>query len=269
MAEASPEPELLFDLRDNDIAVITFNRPRQRNTISFTLWEQFSAALDRLENTTPARMLVLCGAEGYFGNGGDVKLPPARGDGALALAARLEMGQRIIQRLRALPIPTVAAVEGGAYGISWSIAMACDMIFAAENACFGAPFLDYGLVPDGGAAWFLTRQIGGRRAAEIILSGRTLEAAEALSLGLVSRVVQPGAAVAEALAMGASMGSGNRKAVELAKRLLVEAEKGDLASTHALELVYCHLCQTGEEVLRAREAFKARSAAKAAAKAAG
>jgi|EndMetStandDraft_7_1072992.scaffolds.fasta_scaffold11564_3 enoyl-CoA hydratase/carnithine racemase len=268
MSAPSEDPELLFELREDGVAVITLNRPRAKNTVSFTMWEQFSAALDRLENATPARMLILCGAEGYFSNGGDVKLPPARGEGALRLAARLEMGQRIIRRLRALPIPTVAAVEGGAYGVSWSLAMACDMIFAAEDARFGAPFLDFGLVPDGGAAWFLTRQLGRARAAEIIFSGRTLEAAEALTLGLVSRLVRPGEAVAQALALGATIGGGNAHAVELTKRLLDQAESGDLSANHALELVYCHTCQAGEEVPRAREAFKARAAAKAAAKAA-
>lgn len=259
--------ELLFEERPDGIVVLTLNRPRARNTVSFRMWEEFSAALDRLENGTPARMVVLCGAEGYFSSGGDVKLPPARGEGALALAARLEMGQRIIRRLQALPVPTVAAVEGGAFGVAWSLAMACDMILAAENARFGAPFLEFGLVPDGGAAWFLTRRLGRQRAAEIIFSGRTLDAGEAIALGLVSRVVPPGTAVAEALALGAGIGGSNRHAVELTKRLLHQAESGDLTANHALELVYCHTCQAGEEVPRAREVFKARAAARAATKA--
>ncbi len=265
MAEGDAAPELLLDLRDDGVALVTLNRPAAKNSVSFAMWEQFSAALDQLEGNTPARMMVLCGADGHFSNGGDVKLPPARGEGALALAARLEMGQRIIARIRALPIPTVAAVEGGAYGIGWSLAMACDMIVAAEDVTFGAPFLQFGLVPDGGAAWFLTRQLGRARAAEIIFSGRTVEAAEALERGLVSRVVAKGAAVADALAMGAAIGDGNRHAVELTRRLLDQAERGDLSSVHALELAYCHLCQAGEEVPRARAAFKARAAAKQAA----
>lgn len=268
MNALSETPELLFELNDKGIAHIILNRPRAKNTVSFAMWEQFSAALDSLENATPARMLIISGAEGTFSNGGDVKLPPARGEGALALAARLEMGQRIISRVRALPIPTVAAVEGGAFGVSWSLAMACDMIFAATNACFGAPFLEFGLVPDGGAAWFLTRQLGKVRAADIIFSGRTLDAAEALSLGLVSRVVPPGMAVDEAMTLGETIGDGNRHAVELTKRLLQQAETGDLAAAHALELAYCHICQAGGEVPRAREKFKARAAARAAAKAA-
>lgn len=254
--------ELIFERQPNDVVLLTLNRPRARNTVSFAMWEKFSAALDRIENETPARMVVLCGAENYFSSGGDVKVPPARGVGAVALAARLEMGQRIIARLRALPVPTIAAIEGGAFGVSWSLAMACDMIFASETARFGAPFLEFGLVPDGGAAWFLTRQLGKLRASEIIYSGRFLDAPEALSLGLVSRLVPPDTAVAAALEMGATIGAGNRHAVELTKRLLTISETSDLATSHALELVYCHACQAGDEVVSAREAFISRAKAK-------
>lgn len=260
MAQAAPE--ILFEQREDGVALLTLNRPQARNTVSFSLWEQFSAVLDRMENGTPPRALVLCGAGGYFSSGGDVKLPPARGEGAIRLAARLEMGQRIIARLRALPVPSIAAVEGGAYGIAWSIAMACDMVFAADNAKFGAPFLDYGLVPDGGAAWFLAQRIGRARAAEIIFSGRSLAAEEARDLGLVSRVLPAGSVVEGALDFAATIGGGNPHAVELAKRLLHLGETSDLAATHALELIYCHTCQAGEEVPRAREAFKARAAAR-------
>lgn len=263
----SGEAELQFERRADDIVVLTLNRPKAKNTVSFAMWEAFSRALDTVENGTPPRALVLCGANDYFSSGGDVKVPPARGDGALALAARLEMGQRIITRLRASPVPTIAAVEGGAFGVSWSLAMACDLIFAGVTAKFGAPFLGFGLVPDGGAAWFLARQLGRHRAAEIIFSGRTLGAAEAMSLGLVSRLVPDGGVVAAAIDFAADIGQGNRHAVELTKRLLHLSETGDLATSHALELVYCHTCQAGDEVRTAREAFIARAAAAKLAKA--
>lgn len=265
MSAASDTPELLFSVNDAGVAHIILNRPHARNTASFEMWDAFAAALDQLEGQTPARMLVISGAGGYFSNGGDVKRPPHRGEGALALAARLEMGQRIVSRVRALPIPSVAAVEGGAFGMGWALTMACDMVFAASNAQFGAPFVDFGLVPDGGAAWFLTRRLGRARTADILFSNKILNADEALTLGLISRSVEPGTAVATALAFGETIGGGNRHAVELTKRLLQQADSGDLASTHALELVYCHVCQGDEEVPRAREAFKARSAARKAA----
>jgi enoyl-CoA hydratase/carnithine racemase len=258
----TPQDTLIQEWRDDGVVILTINRPQARNTVSFEMWTQFSAALDRLEHETPARAVVLRGAQGYFSSGGDVKLPPARGNGATALAARLEMGQRIIARLRALPIPTIAAVEGGAFGVSWSLALACDMIIAEADAKFGAPFLQFALVPDGGAAWFLTRQLGRQRAAEIIYSGRLVDASEALSLGLVSRVVPVGTAVDEALTLGATIGHGNRHAVELTKRLLNAAETSDLANSHQLELIYCHSLQGGDEVVVAREAFIARAQAK-------
>lgn len=256
------DEDLIVEQRDDGIVLVTLNRPKARNTVSFAMWERFGDALTQIENGTPPRALVLRGAENYFSSGGDVKTGPARGDGALRLAARLELGQRVIARLRNLPVPAIAAVEGGAFGVSWSLAMACDMIFAGESAKFGAPFLGFGLVPDGGAAWFLTHQLGRLRASEIIYSGRTLNAAEALSLGLVSRVLPDGQVVDEALRVAATIGDGNRHAVELTKRLIAVSETSDLAAAHALELVYCHTCQAGDEVKRAREAFIARSAAR-------
>lgn len=260
----SEEAQLLMARDDDDIVVLTLNRPRARNTVSFEMWEQFSAALDRIENGTPPRAVILCGADGHFSNGGDVKVPPARGEGAVARAARLEMGQRVIARLRALPCATIAAVEGAAHGVAWSLALACDVLICAEDAAFSAPFIAYGLVPDGGAAWLIGRRIGRQRASELFLSGRTMPASEASALGLVSRLVASGTAVDEALQL--ARGIANRHASELTKRLLHMAETSDLAACHALELIYCHAAQGGEEVIRAREAVLARAAAKNVAK---
>ena len=256
-------PELLLEHVEGDIVLLTMNRPQAKNTVSFTMWEEFSAALDAIERGTPPRAVILCGAQGHFSNGGDVKRPPSRGEGALALAARLEMGQRIIARLRALPCPTIAAVEGGAHGVSWSLALACDLVYCADNAQFSAPFIAYGLVPDGGAAWFLGRRLGRQKAAEIIYSGRTVHACEAETLGLVSRLLPPGSVGEEALAFARQLV--NRHAAELSKRLLHMAESSDLHGCHSLELVYCHTAQAGPEVKAAREAVLARAAAKKAA----
>lgn len=245
---------------EDGLVVLTLNRPAARNTVSFDMWDAFSAALDEIQRASAVRAVIVTGAEGYFSNGGDVKTPPARGDGALRLAARLEMGQRNIARLRGLPVPTMAAVEGGAFGVGWSLALACDLVFASRAARFGAPFVDFGLVPDGGAAWLLGRQLGRRRAAELLFSGRSIDAEEASALGLVSRLVEPGQALSAASDFARAMGKGNRNAVELTKRLLHVAEESTLEATHALELAYCHSCQAGEEVPRARAAFIAAKA---------
>lgn len=267
--QGSGESPLLVQRDARDVLLLTLNRRHALNTVSFELWDAFAAALDEVERDTPPRALVLAGAGDFFSAGGDVKVPPARGEGALAPAARLEMGQRIVARLRRLPAPVIAAVEGGAYGFGWGLALSADLIFAAENAKFGAPFLQYGTVPDAGTTWLLERQVGRLRAAELIFSGRTIDAVEAHALGLVSRLTPPGRAVAEALEFAGTIGNGNRRTTELAKRLLQGASETSLEASHAQELAYCAICQVGEEAEAAREEFRRRAEARAAARAAG
>jgi enoyl-CoA hydratase/carnithine racemase len=242
-ADSEPATDVICDHLADDVVRLTLNRPRARNALSFTVWEGLAEALDRLERTTPPRALILCGAEGYFSAGGDIKLPPARGDGALHRVARVEMAQRVIHRIRSFAAPTIAAVEGGAIGLAWSLTLACDMVICARNARFQAPFANLGIVPDGGLVWFLTRQFGRYRASEILFSGRFVDAAEALDAGLVTRLVDPGEAVATALELAPALGSGNRKALELIKRMIHLAENADLPSLNATELAYGHITQ--------------------------
>jgi enoyl-CoA hydratase/carnithine racemase len=257
MADSSSEAEaaLLVETPEPGIWRVTLNRPRSKNAVSFEMWAGFADLLDRLEADTPPRALIVQGADNFFSIGGDVKVPPARGEGALAPAARLEQGQRIVSRLRALPAPVIAAVEGGAFGIGWALALSCDLVFASESAKFGAPFVDFGVVPDGGAAWLLTQRIGRIRAAELIFSGRTISAADAYGLGLVSRLVPAGGVAEAALEFARNIGRGNRLAAEMTKRLLHTAETADLAAVHAQELAYCAIAQTGPEMENARRYF--------------
>lgn len=252
--------ELLMERLEGDIVMLTLNRPYAKNTVSFDMWAQFSKALDAIENDTPPRAVILCGAAGHFSNGGDVKTPPSRGNGATALAARLEMGQRIIARLRALPVPTIAAIEGGAHGIAWSLALACDVVLCADNAIFSAPFISFGLVPDGGAAWFLGHRLGRQKTAELLYSGRIMHADEAEKLGLISRLLKAGTIIDEAINFARQIN--NPHAAEMTKRLLHVSETSDLQGCHALELIYCHSAQAGEEVKAARAAVLAKAAAK-------
>lgn len=254
---AAASERIQVDVRTDGVVVVTLNRPEAKNAVSFEMWRAFDDLLSDLERETPARALVLTGAENFFSIGGDMRIPPAKGEGALAPATRLEWGQRTITRIMRLPIPAIAAIEGGAYGIGWSLALACDVIIAAKDAKFGAPFVDFGLTPDGGAAWFLTQRIGRHRAADVMFSSRTLHAEEALALGLVSRLVEPGEALTSASSYAAALGKGNRKAIELTKRLLHGAETNTLADSMAQELAYCALLQGGDELARAREAFAA------------
>jgi enoyl-CoA hydratase/carnithine racemase len=245
---------ILIEEPHEGIVLLTLNRPRARNAVSFELWQALGDALERIAAPTPPRAVVLAGSEGFFCAGGDIKTPPARGSGAAAAAARLELGQEVMGRLRALPAPVIAAVEGGAYGIGWSLALACDVIIASDASRFRAPFLSLGLVPDGGCAWLLQRALGRYRAAEILFSERIVPASEAAALGLVSRLVPTGTTVQAALDFAKACGGGTRHAVELTKRLLAAADSADLPAYGRLELAYGVLCQKGEEVARVRAA---------------
>ena len=241
------------------IWVVTLNRPKARNAVSFELWNELNKVLHKAETVMP-RAIILTGAGKIFCAGGDIKTPPARGDSAMSAGARLELGQRVMARLRNLPIPVIAAVEGGAYGIGWSLALACDMIISSRSAKYCAPFLGLGLVPDGGFVWTLRKQLGVLRASEILYSERIVTAEEALSLGLVSRTVDMGTSVDEAVNFADQIGKGNRHCVELTKRLLIAAETTDLQSFTHIELGFGVLCQNGDEVaaLRAKSATKNR-----------
>ena len=243
MSDAEPAADVIVDQPTDGVVRLTLNRPKARNALSFTVWEGLAGALDQLERETPPRALILSGAEGYFSAGGDIKSPPARGDGAFHRVARVELAQRVIQRIRAFPAPTIAAIEGGAIGLAWSLALACDMVVCASNARFQAPFAKLGIVPDGGLAWFLTRRLGRYRASEILISGRIVDAAEAMSAGLVTRLADPGQAMASALELATAPEPGSRKAVELIKRQVNLAESADLASFNAAELAYAHITQ--------------------------
>src|SRR5260221_5519727 len=148
---ADAEPVVIEQLHQ-DVVILSLRRAAQRNSLIWDSWTQLGDALSRIEAERRAGCIVLAGSGGFFSSGGDLKSAPARGDGPLAPAARLEHAQRVLLRLRSIPIPVIAAVEGGAVGLGWSLALSCDLIVAARDAFFAAPFVARGVVPDGRAA---------------------------------------------------------------------------------------------------------------------
>ena len=146
----------------------------------------------------------------------------------------LALHRNVFTPIAALEKPVIAAVNGAAVGAGLSLALACDLIFAAERATFGAVFSRRGLVPDAGAAFRLVRFVGVARAKELVFSGRSVAAAEALQLGLVQRVMADDALLRETQAYAASLAQGATVALGLSKRLL------DLAPSSSLEAMIEH-----------------------------
>ena len=169
------------------IATITLNRPEARNALDFTLRREMVAALDEIEANPAARVMVLTGAGGHFCAGGDVKTMRKRHTAAEG-RGRVELLNRMVQRLVSFPLPTIAMVEGYAVGAGSNLALCCDLIVASDRAKFGEVFCKIGLAVDGGGTWLLPRLIGMARAKELVFTGEIIDAAEAQRIGLVERV---------------------------------------------------------------------------------
>lgn len=248
-ADAGP---LVITEDRSGIALILLNRPTQRNALRYESWTGLS---DALAAAAGAGGIVIAGNGGFFSAGGDLKTGPAHGDGPMGPAGRVEHAQRVMAQLREVAVPTVAAVEGAAVGLGWSLALSCDLVVAARDAFFSAPFVARGVVPDGGLAWRLTQQLGRHRASSLLLRGNRLPAEDAHALGLVTDLVDPGSAVDHALAIARGIADADAGAVELTKRLIAFAETAQLASFQPLELAIATVAQQRSAAATGRKQF--------------
>lgn len=176
-----------LDLRD-EFAILTINRPEALNALSFSLIRDIGAAIDEV-GASSARALIITGAgEKSFCAGADIR---ELMDRPLADQKRgAELGQSVFARLDRLRIPSIAMVNGFAFGGGCELALACTFRLASPNARFGLPEIKLGLIPGYGGTQRLPRLIGEARALELILTGRTANADEALRIGLVNRIVE-------------------------------------------------------------------------------
>ncbi len=224
--EAAPH-EALIEVVDG-VATITLNRPAALNALTYVMKGQLLEGLHDLANDRSVRAIVLTGAGRAFSAGQDLRERLA--DDAPPLDEELGLRYNpIILAIREAPQPVIAAVNGVAAGAGASLAFACDLRIASESASFVLAFGRIGLVPDSGATWTLPRLVGAARAADIALLGDTVSASEALSMGLVSRVVAPDALLREAADVAARIAVLAPGATTMTKRLL------GLAFDHPLE----------------------------------
>ncbi len=186
---AQPEPEVQVE-RDGAVAIVTLNRPRALNALSSTLMKALASALDELEASPDIRAIVLTGGPRAFAAGADIS---EMKDLASGKAARAALSEHLARwdRVGRLKKPVIAAVAGYALGGGCELALACDLVVAAEDAVFGQPEVQLGVIPGAGGTQRLTRAVGKALAMDMVLTGRRLAAREALERGLVSRVVAP------------------------------------------------------------------------------
>jgi enoyl-CoA hydratase len=211
--------------RDEPIAVVLLNRPKQLNALSGALMDELVAALRALDEDNAIRCVVLGGNDRAFAAGADV--------GELASATPIELyaSRRIDQwdAIRALRTPLVAAVSGYCLGGGCELAMTCDIVVASETARFGQPEINLGVMPGAGGTQRLTRAVGKATAMDMILTGRTLSADEARDAGLVARVVVQEAWLDEAKRVAREIAAKSPVAVRLAKEAVDKAFEAPLS----------------------------------------
>jgi enoyl-CoA hydratase len=213
------------------VGLITLNRPEALNALNPALLEDVLAAATAFDADEGVGAMVLTGSERAFAAGADVKEMVGR-TGAQNESEQWMSGW---DSFTALGIPKIAAVRGLALGGGCELAMMCDMIFAADDAKFGQPELKLGLIPGLGATQRLTRAIGKAKAMDLILTGRTITAAEAESWGLVARVLAPDAVLDTSIEAATTIASYSAPVVRSAKELIGKAYELPLAEGIAAE----------------------------------
>jgi 2-(1,2-epoxy-1,2-dihydrophenyl)acetyl-CoA isomerase len=226
-----PDEVVTYELVDG-AARITLNRPESLNSWNEPFGRALAAALDRAANDDAARAVLITGAGRAFSSGADLSEQRSEVKGeAPDLSARLrELYNPIILSIRELPKPVVAAVNGPAAGIGCSLALACDLIVAAESAFFLLAFVNIGLVPDGGATATLPARAGAARAMEMAMLGERVGAGTALEWGLINRVVPDRELERSTTLLVTHLAQGPTRAYAKIKALLNRRLYGDLAA---------------------------------------
>jgi 2-(1,2-epoxy-1,2-dihydrophenyl)acetyl-CoA isomerase len=247
---------LLWEESDG-LGRITLNRPDTLNALGLPVAAEITQVLEGEAAADGVRALIVTGAGRGFSSGADLKagFDPAD-DGLPNIKQNLHGTYHpMIAALRKIEKPVVAAVNGPAVGIGCSLALACDLVLAAESAYFGLAFVNIGLMPDGGSTVFVPAAIGKARAFEMALLGTRVSAEQALDWGLVNFVHSDDALMDEAEALGRKLASGPTRSYAASKRALNQRLYPDLDSQLDLEAELQHALARTQDFVEGVAAF--------------
>ena len=233
------------------VGLARLDRPDARNALSAELMEELATVCERWDEEPDVRCIVIAGGEEWFAAGADIK--------AMAKRTLPEVitspAARFWPRLAALRTPMIAAVSGYALGGGCELALACDMIVASEEAEFGQPEILLGIIPGGGGTQRLARVMGKQRAMELVLTGRRIGAAEAHSLGIVTRLAPPDGWLDAALELAGEVAERPPLAARLAKQAVLAAEETGLSAGLEHERRLYELAMATEDRVEGMNAF--------------
>jgi 2-(1,2-epoxy-1,2-dihydrophenyl)acetyl-CoA isomerase len=255
-AEAADTESVILETRHAGIATLVMNRPDRLNALNNGLTAALNEALGRIEHDDTVQVVVLTGAGRGFCAGGDLAaIGKGRQSGSTQeLEPLLRSGMQAVLKMRTMPQPVIAAVNGPAAGAGMNIALAADIRIASDQATFGENFSRVGLFPDFGGTWFLPQLVGPSIAAELFYTGEMIDAQTALRLGIVNRVVPAAQLESEVEALARKIAEGPPVAIRAVKRALFGSEKAELAKAlehEVKEQVRCYLSEDCSEGIRA------------------
>nr|WP_087573957.1 crotonase/enoyl-CoA hydratase family protein [Sphingomonas sp. CDS-1] len=256
---------LILTKRDDAILTVTLNAPERRNPISdIEMVDALTATMKAADTDPEIKAVILTGAGKAFSSGGDVKkmVPGAGLRDAMPANTRSnyrEGIQRLPLLFQSLDVPVIAAINGPAIGAGCDLACMCDVRIASDNAVFAESFVKIGLIPGDGGAWLLPRIVGFSKACELSLTGETIDAQEALHIGLVSRVVPLEDLLSIAREVADKIAANSRPSTRMTKRLLREGQTATLPSLLELSAALQSLVHATVEHDEAVQAFIKRS----------
>lgn len=219
------------------VTTVTLNRPEKLNAFGGTMREDLLAALLAAEEDAACRVVVITGAGRAFCAGGDVDYMSGlqKNGEVVAFQKLLDAGRDIVTTIAGMAKPVIASVNGVAAGAGCNLALACDYRIASDAARFGETFVRIGLHPDWGGTWFLPRLAGPGRALEILMTGRMVDAAEALTIGMVDRVVPAADLAAQTATLARAIAQGPPLAIAGIKRALAASRTNTLRAQADVE----------------------------------
>jgi enoyl-CoA hydratase/carnithine racemase len=237
--------------RSETVGIVTLDRPETRNALSPGLMEELGAAIDAFDADPEVRCIVIAGSDDVFAAGADIKAMAERSFQEVLDASTMPFWQRIAS----CRTPLVAAVSGFALGGGCELALLCDMIVAAETAEFGQPEITLGIIPGGGGTQRLARVLGKQRTMELVLTGRRIDAKEALRLGIVNIVTPKRKWREEAIELARVVARRPPLAVRLAKQAVLAADEMNLSAGLSHERRLYELAMATEDRVEGMRAF--------------
>jgi enoyl-CoA hydratase len=244
---------IIFKIEEQ-IATITFNRPEVLNALNEASLKEFSHAIDNVAENGDISVLILTGAgDKSFVAGADITEFLTFN----ALKAKLfsEMGHSIVNKLQEMPIPVIAAVNGFALGGGCEVVIACDFIYASENAMFGLPEINLGIIPGFGGTQRLPRLIGKNRAKEMIFTGKMVPAAEAQTMGLVNKVCAQDELMDDVLNVAKIIVAKGKVSLRAAKQAINTGMDVDLKTGCRIEIDAFAICLASPDAKEGTQAF--------------